>query len=229
MFDKNGKEIKDWNPKISGSKILSQIEHFNIKKQDYLVYADSQQINFVDRKGKSRLKPCKGNTPGTNFKVFYTNEKSNEHFIYTDRNGTIRFLYLNGKCDSLSLGQFTEKHHFIYANWDGKAGKEYIFIDNDNIKVYSGKNLIYTNQLPGKTKFEPILFNLPRNESGIGLVFDDQNQLILFSKAGKIPASFPLNGDSYFTIYFQSVGKLMGYQVICGSKNALINYPVSLQ
>lgn len=229
LYDKKGKEVKDWNPKITGSKILSQIEHFNIKKQDYLVYADSQQVNFLDRRGKSRLKPCKGNIPGTNFKVFYSNEKSNEHFIYTDKNGTIRFLYLNGKCDSLNLGQFSDKHHFMHANWDGKAGKEYIFIDNDNIKVYSGKNLIYTNQLPGTTDLEPILFSLPRNENGFGLVFPEQNQLLLFSKAGNIPASFPLNGDSYFTIYFQGVGKLMGYQVICGSKNALINYPVSLQ
>jgi len=221
-YDKYGNIVKGWKLFKTNGSVQSEIRFFRLSGKDFIVAADENTVYFLDRTGNIRLKPSRPviRAKGSQIRSNITGEPS---FVFSAPDGTVQFVYLDGRVKNIVLNKFSSDHIFDFFDMDGDGFGEFIFIDGGKLFVYDNDlTEIFvrdfgTINIKGPYNF---VFSSVDRKTGI---FDPVKKLIfLIDRRGNDLKGFPVRGCSEF-----SVGKFSGddYNLIVGGNdNFLYNY-----
>ncbi len=226
VYDKEGKSIKGWDFDKTENIVHSKIQHYVINSKDYIVFADSHKIYILDRRGNQKIKVSNNFSKSINNNFILDTRKN--ALVTTDNTGKVYYIYFNGKVKSVSIAQCTKNHFFEYKDIDGDNLKDFIFIDNNKLKVISQKKeLIYLHTFKNNITERPILYLFNKDKKGLGCVDTKNNKIFLFDNNGELFNSFPLEGMTLFSISNLSKSEDK-YNLIVGNKECfLYNYLVN--
>ncbi|RLD61517.1 MAG: hypothetical protein DRJ01_07750 [Bacteroidetes bacterium] len=226
VYNKEGKTLKGWKFDKTENIVNSKIQHYLIKGKDYIVFADTHKIYILDRKGNERVKVSHNFSKSINNNFVYDFRKN--ALVTTDNNGKVYFINFKGKVESKNFIQCTNNHFFDYKDVDGDNKKDFIFIDNNKLKVINHKNkIVFTHTFKNNITKKSVFFLFDKNKKGIGCVDSKSNKIFLFDKNGEMFNGFPLEGMTLFSIcnLNNTKGK---YNLIVGNKECfLYNYLVN--
>lgn len=226
LYQKSGDKIPDWQIFSTKDKIVTSVQYIKVADRDYLIFADKLQTYIINRRGETRIKP-QTNFPkseNTDFYVESPGGTENTRFVTTSSSGQIEYIYLNGRCEQKQLKTFSAKHSFILKDINDDGNNEYIFTDNNELDVYSGKgDLIFNYYFDDEITEMPMIFAFGANDIRIGITCGLAGKIYLFDNSGKIYPGFPLEGTTQFVIC--NLNNADKYNVICGGiGNYLYNY-----
>lgn len=203
-YQVTGKPLEGWGPKNTIGLVKQPVQYLRIDK-DYLVISNTEGTVFIfNRKGQT-IKELKALEKVQFLNPFVADETSKPgetQFVTTNVNGTIQRYYLNGNVSTRKLGDWTEKHFFDFINVADGADKEYIFLDREQLAVYSKKDsaLVYSYEFLNDITLRPQSIPVDSSKYSVGVTVTATNQVFAFDDNGKILRGFPLKGSTPFTI-----------------------------
>jgi hypothetical protein len=145
----------------------------------------------------------------------------------TDTAGHVRFIYFDGHTKEIVLGEFSQNHFFEYADLDGKEGKEFIYADGSELKVFNPDHeLRFSTRFRSDITHAPVLYHFSASDTKIGIVCGDSGEIYLINNNGSIYDGFPLKGATQFSISNFSRSKSRFNLIVGSGHNFLYNYSI---
>lgn len=197
-YDLSGRPLDGWNPKRLGN-IIDKMQHVRVSNKDYLFVATEQgYFYFLNRKGELQSQ-FKDSANIHYYNPFYFDanaEFPKNRFVSTDQNGKIKSIFLDGRRLFKSVGTWTDSHYFLFANVVGDAKKDYVFIDNNQLMVYQDDTTVgYNYQFNTPINEQPFAFESANEESILGVLSNEAEQLYMFDREGKLLSGFPVKSS----------------------------------
>ncbi|SDR65651.1 hypothetical protein SAMN04515667_0036 [Formosa sp. Hel1_31_208] len=207
MYDKNGKGISGFNYKSAKNSISTQPKHFRIGRKDFIVFAEGNQLEILDRIGRTRI-DVKERISFSNNDVFLYNNKfttsnSNGELLEINQKGAIAHTNLNANSDH----KITTTSKTLVVLNDNKLTIKSKTIELD-FGEFTAPNIFYIN--------DKIYVSVTDLQSNKGYLFDSQAKPI---------ANFPVYANSELEI--QNIDNDNALEVITkGEKDAIIIYKI---
>ncbi|MBR9913843.1 MAG: ribonuclease HII [Algicola sp.] len=207
MYDKHGDIVSGFTYKSANNTISSQPSHFRIGSKDYILLAHGNQLEILDRVGKTRIK-VKENISFSDNEIYLYNNK----FTTSNTNGELLEINQNGNVS----------HKNLNANSDHKIAttSKTLVVMNDNkltIKsktialdygVYTAPKIFYIN--------DKIYVTVTDLQAKKGYLFDSQAKPI---------ANFPVYANSQLEL--DNIDRDNALEVITkGDNDAIIVYEI---
>ncbi len=228
LYSKEGNKIDGWKFKKAEHGVTGKVQHFLSKNKDYIVFNDVNKSYILNRRGRERVKPEMNFSISKNGNYIYESQSPNNEarMVITGPDGTIYFVYFDGKVESLRIREFSNNHYFDYRDFDGDNLKDFIFIDGKKLEVY---NLIQSKlldlQFDEDIEHAPLLYVFPGNQRKLGVVAENHNEIYLINNDGSLYEGFPLQGRTPF-----SIGSITGnrkFNLFVGTDDSfLYNYEI---
>jgi hypothetical protein len=189
----------EWkNPSLS-SMPAAVPSYFHEKKNDYILFRDSEGgILITDGKGKEKKRFQASAADARHSAIYANRTNSKGMFITTDRRGHLVYFPESGKMQETVFGEFSPDHYFLYTEFDGKDGDDFVIFDDRTLQVFDRfkKNMLKVS-LPEPPASMPIIFSssskarsfLYAGTSGIVYLIDNQGN-VFFDES--ITTSLPL-------------------------------------
>ena len=228
LYTIDGNIVDGWKFKGTEHDVNSQVQHFLVDNSDYIVFNDNNKSYFLDRRGKQRFNP-KINFENSQNGIYILNKKAgknNSELVITSPDGTINHVDLKGNVTRDKIRSFSENHFFDFQDMDGDGSKDYIFVDENKLEVYtlSGKKIIdytFSSNITNK----PVYYEFPGNNKKLGIVDSITNELFLINSDGTLYDGFPLYGKTLFSIGSLKLNRK--FNLFVGTNNNLLyNYEV---
>ena len=225
-YDLKGKKIKGWGKFKMPDIVVKPLQRLVANNKDYIIVTDiKNNIKIVNRKGSQRIH-IKGKLDKADNSDFYVNRTNGKGtFITTNSQGKLVYISSSGLLRYTDFGQFSPNHFFLYEDFDGKGGNDFIYIDGNKLSVFNRfKKLIFNYTFQSDIQIKPAFFNLRKNRKVLGIVSDAEKTIYLFDKNGNTTISKGLVGEIPFTI--TSLKNNHEINLITGAGNTLFNYKV---
>jgi len=202
-FTIEGLAVEGWNFTGITNEIVSDFKHIAIDGKDYLVSIDIKgRVYVVDRRGQSRLAMNKKVAlSGNNYQLVKAASIEKSFINYTDNIGQIHHLYFDGKQASFSTEkEYLSDHYFNRINVDQQKGAEYVYANDKQLEVYdqSLKRIYaFEGEQSISTMPKPYAFE---NGIQVGFASEKANLIYLLNEQGHLYTSFPLEGNTAFSI-----------------------------
>jgi hypothetical protein len=120
----------------------------------------------------------------------------------------------------------SKNHFFDCYDIDSDGYKDYIFIDENNLKVKKQNgNLLFSFNFDEKISKRAVIYSFPKNEKKIGVVSNKTSQIYLFNSDGSLYSGFPLRGNTLFSI--ASMSNSNDFNLFVGGDDCMLfNYKV---
>ncbi|HLT33196.1 MAG TPA: hypothetical protein VKZ98_05345 [Aquaticitalea sp.] len=205
MYDGQGNTVKGFTYKQAENTINSQPRHFRIGTKDYIVFVQGNELEILDRVGKTRIN-VKNNISFSGNNIFVYENK----FTATTDKGDLIQIDVNGKMTSLNLN-LGEKHAMT-------ATSKTLVTLSDNI----------LNIKTHKVEMEFGVYTAPKifylNDKIYVSITDLQTKKIyLFDSQGKEINNFPVYGNSSIELDNIDNGKGLEF-VTKGDSNSVLIY-----
>lgn len=208
MYDKNGKIVSGFTYRSAKNRISTQPKHFRIGRKDYIVFAEGNRMEILDRVGKTRIN-ISDNISFSNNEIFLYQNK----FTTSSTNGEL--IQFNSRGDKSTKNLQANSDHKITTTSktlvvlnDNKLTIKSNSIDLD-FGVYTAPNIFYIN--------DKIYVSVTDLQSKKGYLFDSQAKAI---------ANFPVFANSELQL-----GNIDGDNALelitKGDDNALIVYELN--
>ncbi len=221
VYDISGNLLKGWDFAGTENLVNSEISHYSISSEDFIVFHDSYKVYFVARNGSEKLKFLTGFKFSDN--AIYCDVSGTPKFVTTDENGMVRRFFKDNRQDSISLGEFSSKHHFAMKDIDMDGKADYIFVDSARLSVYGNNGKLLFDYGFDTDVSAPTFYRFG-GQTRIGLVSAD-GQLYLFNTNGTLHEDFPLSGEVPFSICESEGGN---YSLVTGTgKGRIVNYRIT--
>lgn len=221
VYDISGNLLKGWDFAGTENLVNSEISHYSISSEDFIVFHDSYKVYFVARNGSEKLKFLTGFKFSDN--AIYCDVSGTPKFVTTDENGMVRRFFKDNRQDSISLGEFSSKHHFAMKDIDLDGKADYIFVDSARLSVYGNNGKLLFDYGFDTDVSAPTFYRFG-GQTRIGLVSAD-GQLYLFNTNGTLHEDFPLSGEVPFSICESEGGN---YSLVTGTgKGRIVNYRIT--
>ncbi len=202
-FEKNGKPLAGWNPRMGVGAISVPIRHFQTEGKDFIVAINqAKKIMAFRRNGELRfsldaassvLSPAgfQGTPP--------------ERIVVSDAAGIVQNINFAGDDFKMALKTGTgNEHKFLYTDVLGDNKNEYIVLNNNVLAChgYDGETFkpFFTYKFQDKIdEVFPVTFP-NRSKKYIGLVCKASAHIFLMDGTGKIYKEFPLGGTTSFQL-----------------------------
>lgn len=193
-YDISGRSLEGWNPK----RIIESYEpivHKRVQGKDVLFVRGLKDFYLLDRKGNV-INLYKDSSHISYNNPFYFREDKNyamNRFVSTDQNGKIKSILLDGRKLYKSVGTWTADHHFLHADVAADTSFEYVFIDNNQLFMYSDDSTLgYNFQFNSKISEAPFCLNIS-GKNLLGVHSSDESLLYIFDRNAEILKGFPIN------------------------------------
>lgn len=192
-YDISGRPLDGWNPKKL-VELYEPLVHKRVQGKD-IVFARGQ-IDFymLDRKGNV-INQFKDSSHIVYNNPFYFRSDNNygmNRFVSTDLNGKIKSFLLDGRKLYKSVGNWSSEHHFLHADVTGDSLYEYVFIDNDQLFMYSDDTTLgYNFQFNSKISEPPFVLNFD-NKNYLGVHSQEASLFYFFNRNAEIFKGFPI-------------------------------------
>lgn len=222
-YNQSGNIITGWKFGQTDHLVTTPIQHFRVNNKDYIVFKDNSRIYIQNRQGATRVKT---NTQFSNSKnKLVLNTNGTPKIVATDINGSVYYIYFNGKQKLVKQGKYSKNHFFEIADIDANHIPDFIFVNDNKLEVISenGKKL-FEKKFKNSIQNKPNLYSFAGGKKEIGIVDAKANKIYLFKPDGELHEGFPLQGNSEF-----SIGKIdknqIGLNLIVGSEGGdIYNY-----
>ncbi|WP_372752536.1 DUF3352 domain-containing protein [Labilibaculum sp.] len=228
-YSKDGKIISGWNPAEAENKITCEVQHFRVNNKDYIVYADQYRVYILNRRGEERVK-LKDQFSKSEKNTFYLERsigKQEDRLVTTDVNGSIYYIYFNGKVEQKVFTQLSDSHFFLAADMNSDGKNEYLFADYNLLKIFNdlGEQIL-DKKFDSGISFQPNVYSFSRRNTEIGICLEDENKIFLIDNEGNNHVGFPLKGNTEFSIGFSKKGNKSFNLYVGNNRNFLLNYSV---
>lgn len=221
VYDISGNLLKGWDFAGTENLVNSEISHYSISSEDFIVFHDSYKVYFVARNGSEKLKFLTGFKFSDN--AIFCDVSGTPKFVTTDENGMVRRFFKDNRQDSISLGEFSSRHHFAMKDIDMDGKADYIFVDSARLSVYGNNGKLLFDYGFDTDVSAPTFYRFG-GQTRIGLVSAD-GQLYLFNTNGTLHEDFPLSGEVPFSICESEGGN---YSLVTGTgKGRIVNYRIT--
>lgn len=221
----NGRLLKGWQPDNTRKNISKPINHLITNNKDYLVAeAANGNIIMTDRRGNKRMEVRTSftNALGSDVYVNRTNTRKGM-MLTTDTEGNLVYIPETGSVNKTSFGKMSEKHYFLYADFTGNTEMDFIYLDNNKLRIFDKfKNIVLSYDFNNPITLKPQVFTY-NNKTIVGVVDPIEKQLYLFDKNGFLVDKIR-KGNTPFV-----VGKLTQNGAPClliGLDKSIYNYPL---
>ncbi len=208
MYDKLGKIVTGFTYKKADNTINTQPEHFRIGKKDYIVFVQGNELEIIDRVGKTRI-TVKNNISFSDNPIYLYNNQ----FTATTKTGDLIQIDTNGKMSSMNL-KLGEKHAMTSTN------KTLVTLSDNILTIKSNKIEmdygVYTT---------PKIFYL-NDKIYVSLTDLQTNKVYLFDSLGKSINNFPVFGNS--SIELDNIDGSRGLEFVTkGDSNSILIYQMN--
>ncbi len=220
----NGKEVQGWSKPKMQNIVVAPISRLLANKKDYIIITDIEnEIKIVDRKGKRRIKVPSNLKKAKNSNYYVNRTNSKGIIITSDQTGKLVYISSSGKLNFTDFGKFSANHFFLYEDFNGDRSKDFIFIDENRLKVFDRfKKELFSYEFNSDISIKPSFFDLGNKQNVLGVVADKEKTIYLFDKQGNIIISKGLVGETQFTVgNLQNNNKI---NLISAAGNTLYNY-----
>jgi len=205
MYDAQGKIVTGFTYKKAENTIKTQPKHFRIGRKDYIVFVQGQELEILDRVGKTRIN-VKNNISFSDNEIYVYNNK----FTATTMSGDLIQIDENGKMSSMNLN-LGEKHSMT-------ATSKTLVTMSDNILNIKTHRV----ELDYGVYTAPKIFYL--NDKIYISVTDLQTKKIyMFDSLGKEISNFPVYGNSAMELDNIDNGRGLEF-VTKGDSNSILIY-----
>ncbi len=192
-YDISGRPLEGWNPRKLFN-LDEPIKHIRVQGKDMLFAHSGNQFYFLDRKGNV-ISNYTDSAHVEYSNPFYFKQDLNysmNRFVSTDQFGKIKSLMIDGRRLYKSVGNWSSEHLFLLADVVGDSSQEYIFIDNNQLFMYSDDSTLgYNFQFNTKISKAPFQVNVLKNKL-LAVHADEESQLYLFNRNANLLSGFPI-------------------------------------
>ncbi len=196
-YELNGRPLEGWNPKKI-ALINEPIQHIKVNNKDLLfMHSNDGRFFFYNRKGElqSQFKDSANVHYYNPFTFVSDSTFANSRFVSTDQNGKIKSIFIDGHRMYKTVGNWSNRHFFNYANVSGDIKKEYIFLDNNQLIVYQDDtSIVFNYEFKSGITDAPFLIPIDESSSLLGVISSETNQIYLFDRNGLLLPDFPISG-----------------------------------
>ncbi len=197
-----GKEISGWKKPRTSNIVVDPVNRLLANKKDYIIITDIEDaIKIVDRKGNRRIKVSSKLKKAKNSDYYVNRTNSKGIIITTDAKGKLVYISSSGNVKYTDFGEFSPDHFFLYEDFNGDRSKDFIFIDNNQLKVFDRfKKILFSYDFGTNITIKPTFFSLGNKRYVLGVVADKEKTIYLFDSDGNIIISKGLVGETPFTV-----------------------------
>ncbi len=224
-----GNIVPGWNFSGTEHQVNHDIRFFRVGGRDHIVFADRHRVYITDRRGNIRVRPDTAIPVSPRNGIAYEERtpSSDPRLAITDTTGRVWHIYFDGKTEPIVAGNYSSDHFFDFQDVTADGYKDYIFLDNNRLDVYSRDGLpVFSHEFSCRVSHAPAYYHFSGADRKLGVVCRESEQIYLFNSDGDIYNGFPLKGSSYFTIGFLESGQGNFHLLVGSGDNFLYNYTV---
>lgn len=203
MFDKTGKTVIGFKPDLIDKTISTAPKHFRIGNKDYIVFAQENQLQILDRVGKTRVKVDKD----INF---------SKNDIYVNQNNFVT-VTANGKLFKLN-------HKGISSFSDLKNSENNLMVADQSLLVIFNENKLQINSTEKELDFgnytAPQLFRF-NNKAYITITDLQSKKGYVMDNKGNVLDNFPIYSSGEIQIS-KGTGKRLHILTTTDSNNLIM-------
>lgn len=226
-YNLRGVEVEGWNRHRAEDKVMLPVRHLVADDKDYLIVSDvSGGVRILDRQGRIRI-PLTSDMQKSPQNDIYTNATNTRKglFLTSDKEGKLLYITADGALNRTDFGTYSEKHFFLYEDFNGDQDPDFIYLDGQELHVFDRfKKELFGHHFDVEITTKPVFFRISRNKRLFGVVSEKAREITLIDRKGNMIVNSGLVGETPF-----AVGSLHGDQeinLITGVGNALFNYAI---
>ncbi len=226
-YDIKGNEVEGWNRHRAEDQVLLPVRHLVADNKDYLIVSDANGgVRILDRQGRIRI-PLTSDMQKSTQNDIYTNATNTKKglFLTSDKEGKLLYITGDGSLNRTDFGTYSEKHFFLYEDFNGDQDPDFIYLDGQELHVFDRfKKELFAHHFDVEIKTKPVFFRISRNKRLLGVVSEKAREITLIDRKGNMIVNSGLVGETPF-----AVGSLHSDQeinLVTGVGNALFNYAI---
>jgi len=195
-FERSGKPLRGWSPHKMEARVRFPLVHFVADTRDYLMLLDEEgTLHVLNRKGRNRKGPFK--TKSRFLQNFFVETRGREFRLTNmDENGVLYTITLDEEMRKDTLVNTHGAVRFEYAPLGNSEGRDYIVLDDQHLRVFSGNNsLLFTWPLPHPVDKDIRIMKSAKNQ-WIALHERDGESVYLIDGHGRLYENGPVTGSS---------------------------------
>ena len=225
-YDLSGNETEGWNRHRTDDKVLKPVQHLVADNKDFIIVTDEKgAIRILDRQGRIRI-PLTDELKKSQGADFYENKTNHKGIILTsDDKGDLLYISSEGKLARTDFGDFSDKHFFLYEDFNSNQDPDFIYLDGKNLWVFDRfKNILFDYSFDVEIITKPVFFSISRNKRMLGVVSENSREIYLIDNKGNMSVSSGLVGETPFAV--GSLHNNNEVNLVTGVGSALYNYVI---
>lgn len=226
-YNLQGKEVEGWNHHRSEDQVKEPLQHIRVEDKDYLIVSDvSGGVRILDRQGRIRI-PLSSDMQKSPKADIYENvtNRSKGLFLTSDKVGKLLYVGTDGALNRTDFGTYSDKHFFLYEDFDGDQDADFIYLDQNDLHVFNKfKKELFSHHFDAEIVTKPVFFKITRNKRMLGVVSEKAREIYLIDRKGNMIVSSGLVGETPFAV--GSLNNNNEINLVTGVGNALFNYAI---
>lgn len=223
-YDLRAGEVEGWNRHRTDALVTKPVQHLVADNKDFIIVTDEDgTVRILDRQGRIRI-PLVSDLKKSQAAEFYENKTNRKGIILTsDEAGNLLYIAFDGALARTDFGEFTDKHFFLYEDFNGDNDPDFIYLDGKELQIFDRfKNVLFSHSFDAEIHSKPVFFDISRNKRLLGIVSENAREIYLIDNKGNMIRNSGLVGETPF-----AVGSLHGnneINLLTGVGNSLFNY-----
>lgn len=184
-YSKEGKVVSGWKAPDLLYKISNPAQLCVKGGNKYLIFAmDNGNVILTNQTGTLQMRIEKSfiNSINSDFYINSTNSKG--IMLTTDTKGTLIYIPEKGEVKSTSFGSFTDKHYFLYNDFNGDGSNDFIYLDGKKLTVFDRlQNIKLNYTFPSVPTTKPDIFYIDK-QCYLSVFVESEKKVYLFTKNG---------------------------------------------
>lgn len=224
-YNIQGEEVEGWNRHRAEDQVKQPVQHLVADNKDFLIVSDiSGGVRILDRQGRIRI-PLTSDMQKSPQSDIYTNITNSKKglFLTSDKEGKLLYITADGVLNQTDFGAYSEKHFFLYEDFDGDQDPDFIYLDGPDLHVFDRfKKELFSHHFDVEITAKPVFFRISRNKRLLGVVSEKAREIYLIDRRGNMIENSGLIGETPFAV--GSLNDDQEINLITGVGNALYNY-----
>lgn len=207
-YSKEGKTVSGWENPSLAYKISTPAELCMTDNSKWLIFQmDNGKVLITYPTGKTWIKIDKSFTNSIRSDFYLNRTNSKGIMLTTDTKGTLIYIPEKGEVKTTSFGTFSNKHYFLYNDFNGDGSNDFIYLDGKKLTVFDRlQNVLLTYSFPSEPAVKPDVYYVDK-QCYLSVFVASEEKVYIFNKKGlltTITATTPAD-----IIKNNTTGKLM--------------------
>lgn len=161
-LDKNGRVNKDWLKPKATSTVTNPLLYFNTQEGEViLVPMISGEMMICTMDGEVKVESSGSFINSNNSEIYLNTTNSKGLMLTTDEKGNLTYITASGPVEKTVFDNFSNKHFFLYDDFDNNGGKDFIYVDDKELVIYDRfKTVMLRHRFPGSIKTKPLVLDV---------------------------------------------------------------------